>query len=68
MLHFLGELAGTELAPTIRCPTLFIRGDEESPEIYPAERFKKCAGGPCDVESYSTATTSMSAERRRSAN
>ena len=39
-----------ELAPTIRCPTLFIRGDEESAEIYPAERFKERAGGPCDVE------------------
>jgi pimeloyl-ACP methyl ester carboxylesterase len=35
-----------ELAPTIYCPTLFIRGDEENPETYPAER----AGGPCDVE------------------
>jgi pimeloyl-ACP methyl ester carboxylesterase len=39
-----------ELAPTIRCPTLFIRGDEENPETYPAERFKERAGGPCDVE------------------
>jgi pimeloyl-ACP methyl ester carboxylesterase len=39
-----------ELAPTIGCPTLFIRGDEESPEIYPAEGFKERAGGPCDVE------------------
>jgi pimeloyl-ACP methyl ester carboxylesterase len=39
-----------ELAPTIRCPTLFIRGDEEDPETYPAERFKEHTGGPCDVE------------------
>jgi pimeloyl-ACP methyl ester carboxylesterase len=39
-----------QLAPTIRCPTLFIRGDEESPETYPAERFKERAGGPCNVE------------------
>jgi pimeloyl-ACP methyl ester carboxylesterase len=39
-----------EHAPTIRCPTLFIRGDEESPETYPAERFKERAGGPCEVE------------------
>jgi pimeloyl-ACP methyl ester carboxylesterase len=39
-----------ELAPTIHCPTLFVRGDEESPETYPAERFKERAGGPCDVE------------------
>jgi pimeloyl-ACP methyl ester carboxylesterase len=39
-----------DLAPTIRCPTLFIRGDEESPETYPAEKFKARAGGRCDVE------------------
>jgi pimeloyl-ACP methyl ester carboxylesterase len=39
-----------QLAPTIHCPTLFIRGDEENPETYPAERFKERAGGPCDVE------------------
>jgi pimeloyl-ACP methyl ester carboxylesterase len=38
------------LAPTIHCPTLFIRGDEESPETYPAEQFKERSGGPCDVE------------------
>jgi pimeloyl-ACP methyl ester carboxylesterase len=39
-----------ELAPTIRCPTLFIRGDQEDPETYPAEAFQQRAGGPCDVE------------------
>ena len=39
-----------ELAPTIRCPTLYIRGDEENPEAYPAEQFKERSGGPCDVE------------------
>ena len=39
-----------ELAPTIRCSTLFIRGDEESQEIYPAERSKNARTGPCDVE------------------
>jgi hypothetical protein len=32
-----------ELAPTISCPTLFIRGDEESPEIYPDKRSKERA-------------------------
>jgi hypothetical protein len=52
-----------ELAPKIYCPRLFIRGDEESPETYPAERFQERAGGPCDVEIVPTATTSMSAER-----
>jgi pimeloyl-ACP methyl ester carboxylesterase len=39
-----------ELAPTIQCPTLFIRGDQEDPETYPAEAFHQRAGGPCDVE------------------
>ncbi|MBV9825271.1 MAG: alpha/beta hydrolase [Alphaproteobacteria bacterium] len=39
-----------ELAPTIRCPSLFIRGDEESADNYPAEKFKARSGGSCDVE------------------
>jgi pimeloyl-ACP methyl ester carboxylesterase len=39
-----------ELAPTITCPTLFIRGDQEDPDTYPAEAFRARAGGPCDVE------------------
>ena len=39
-----------ELAPTIRCPTLYIRGDEENADTYPAERFKERSGGACDVE------------------
>lgn len=39
-----------ELAPRVSCPTLFIRGDEENPDNYPAERFKERSGGPCGVE------------------
>ena len=39
-----------ELAPQIRCPTLFVRGDREDAENYPAERFRDCSGGTCDVE------------------
>jgi pimeloyl-ACP methyl ester carboxylesterase len=39
-----------ELAPTIGCPTLFLRGDQEDRDTYPAERFKDRAGGPCEVE------------------
>jgi len=39
-----------ELAPMIRCPTLFVRGDEESAEIYPLpvwlERQKKIFAMP----------------------
>src|SRR5262249_6227797 len=38
-----------ELAPTIRCPTLFIGGDQEDPDTCPAEAFRERAGGPCDI-------------------
>ena len=38
------------LAPRVTCPTLFIRGDQESRDQYPAEEFQKRAAGPCDVE------------------
>ena len=37
------------LAPQVRCPTLYIRGDKEPAHIYPAEEFAKRSGGPCDV-------------------
>ena len=39
-----------ELAPAIRCPVLFARGDREPRALYPAEEFAKRAGGPCRVE------------------
>jgi pimeloyl-ACP methyl ester carboxylesterase len=39
-----------DLAPRITCPVLFIRGDQESRESYPAEEFQARTGGPCDVE------------------
>ena len=38
------------LAPSIRCPVLFLRGDQESAENYPAEAFQARASGPCDVD------------------
>ncbi len=41
---------GLALAPTIKCPTLYVRGDQEPRENYPAEDFQARAGGPCDVE------------------
>ncbi len=41
---------GIALAPTIKCPTLYLRGDKESRENYPAEDFRAHGGGPCDVE------------------
>ncbi len=51
---FLDRLTETpdvlELAPNIKCPTLYVRGDQEPRENYPAEDFQARAGGPCDVE------------------
>lgn len=39
-----------ELAPRVRCPVLYIRGDEESAATYPAEAFQARSGGPCEVQ------------------
>jgi pimeloyl-ACP methyl ester carboxylesterase len=39
-----------ELAPRVACPTLFVRGDAEPADLYPAEEFQRRAGGPCAVE------------------
>jgi len=39
-----------ELAPRIGCPVLYLRGDQESPELYPAEAFAGRSRGPCSVE------------------
>ncbi|MCV2488862.1 lysophospholipase [Geodermatophilus sp. YIM 151500] len=36
-------------AARISCPVLYLRGDQEDPEMYPAERFAEAAGGPVDV-------------------
>jgi pimeloyl-ACP methyl ester carboxylesterase len=38
------------LAPAIRCPVLYLRGDQEPAELYPAEDFKARATGACTVE------------------
>ena len=38
-----------ELAPRIACPVLYLRGDSEPRELYPAEEFQKRAAGACDV-------------------
>ena len=38
-----------ENAARIRCPVLFIRGDQEPVNNYPAEKFKKNCSGPCDI-------------------
>ena len=39
-----------ELAPRVTCPVLYIRGDQENPQTYPAEAFAARSGGTCDVE------------------
>jgi len=39
-----------ELAPRVRCPVLYLRGDREPRELYPAEAFADLSGGPCSVE------------------
>ena len=50
-LDLLTELPDTlALAPRIACPTLFVRGDQEAPERYPAEAFKRLSPGACTVE------------------
>ncbi|MCZ7566805.1 MAG: alpha/beta hydrolase [Burkholderiales bacterium] len=50
-LDLLTELPDVlELAPRITCPTLYLRGDQEPADLYPAEAFKRRAGGPCSVE------------------
>jgi len=38
-----------ENAKRIKCPVLFIRGDQEPKENYPAERFKENCAGPCQI-------------------
>jgi pimeloyl-ACP methyl ester carboxylesterase len=38
-----------ELAPSVKCPVLYIRGDQESAENYPAEAFRDRAAGACEV-------------------
>ena len=38
------------LAPSISCPSLFLRGDREPASLYPAEEFAKRAAGDCTVK------------------
>jgi pimeloyl-ACP methyl ester carboxylesterase len=51
---FLDRLSETPdtlaLAPRVKCPSLFVRGDKEPRDAYPAEEFRARAGGPCTVE------------------
>jgi pimeloyl-ACP methyl ester carboxylesterase len=36
-------------ARRITCPVLYVRGDQEDPDLYPAERFAELARGRVDV-------------------
>jgi pimeloyl-ACP methyl ester carboxylesterase len=38
------------LAPKVKCPSLFVRGDQEPRDAYPAEEFRARSGAPCTVE------------------
>lgn len=38
-----------DLATTISCPTLYLRGDQEDPELYPAEQFAEKSPASVDV-------------------
>jgi pimeloyl-ACP methyl ester carboxylesterase len=38
------------LAPGIRCPSLYIRGADESAEFYPVEEFRRLASAECRIE------------------
>lgn len=37
-------------AARITCPSLFVRGDQEVADIYPAEEFQAATKGTCDIE------------------
>jgi pimeloyl-ACP methyl ester carboxylesterase len=37
------------LAAQITCPVLYVRGDQESPQMFPGETYQANAAGPCEV-------------------
>jgi len=39
-----------DLASTITCPTLYLRGDQENPDLYPAEGFAQRSPAAVDVQ------------------
>jgi pimeloyl-ACP methyl ester carboxylesterase len=39
-----------ELAPSVACPVLYVRGDQEDPQTYPAEAFRDRAAGVVEVD------------------
>ena len=57
-----------DIAPAITCPVLFLRGDQENADNYPAEKFRARAGGRCDVEIIPDCDHSTKAARPPSSN
>ena len=50
-LDLLSELPDiVELGPSISCPVLYLRGDKEPEDLYPANAFARHSRGPCTVE------------------
>ncbi|MFC1665602.1 alpha/beta hydrolase [Pseudomonadota bacterium] len=50
-LDFMSNVPGIlELAPKINCSVLYLRGDEEPGDLYPAEAFSELCAGDCKVE------------------
>ena len=39
-----------QLAPSISCPVLYLRGEREPRDLYPAEEFRNRTSGACSVE------------------
>jgi hypothetical protein len=57
-----------ELAPQVRCPVLFLRGDREANDVYPGEAFSDAPEGRPNSRSCLTATISIvSVSSRQSA-
>jgi pimeloyl-ACP methyl ester carboxylesterase len=48
LLSELPDIVG--LAPSISCPVLYLRGDREPEDLYPAREFARRARGPCTVD------------------
>ena len=54
------------LAPKVACPVLYLRGDREPRDLYPAEAFRARCAGPARSRSCRTAITSMCGARMKS--
>lgn len=53
-----------ELAPSVRCPLLYLVGDEEPPGLYPAEDFRELASAEVQIELIECAATTTWSRNR----